>query len=107
MAKLQAKANILLALYSHVAHDLERTRAEARTEADLLRGILADVRGDLESTQQQLAYARAERDAEHQRAEHLASDLAHLQRQHDVVLSSTSWRITAPVRAAARIAKRQ
>jgi hypothetical protein len=107
MAKLRAKANLLLALYSHVAQDLELARAEARIEADLLRRQLAGLHGELESAQQQHAHARAERDSARQQVERLTSDLAHRQRQYDVILSSTSWRITAPVRAVARIATRQ
>jgi hypothetical protein len=36
----------------------------------------------------------------------VTSDLAQSQRQCDLILQSTSWRMTAPVRVLARIAKR-
>jgi hypothetical protein len=120
MAKLQAKANLLLALYSHVAHDLEHTRAEAaeaRTEADLLRRQLADVRREFEQAHRHLGEARADVERVHGQLNYMlqerdrlmvrAHELEQLQQQHDALLNSTSWRITAPIRAVARIAKRQ
>ena len=113
MAKLQAKANLLLALYSHVAQDLEHSRAEV----DLLRKELADVRRELEQAHRHLGEARADVERVHGQLTHMlqerdrltvrAHELEQLQQQHAALLNSTSWRITAPIRAVARIAKRQ
>jgi hypothetical protein len=113
MAKLQAKVSLLLALYSHVSHDFERSSAEA----DLLRKELADVRGELEQAHRHLGEARADVERVHGQLNHMlqerdrltvrAHELEQLQQQHDALLNSTSWRITAPIRAVARIVKRQ
>jgi hypothetical protein len=113
MAKLQAKANLLLALYSHVSHDLERSRVEVA----LLRKELADIRRECEQAHRRLGEARGDVERVHgqlnlllQERDRLAvraHELEQLQQQHDALLNSTSWRITAPVRAVARIAKRQ
>ena len=113
MAKLQAKVNLLLALYSHVSHDLERSSAEA----DLLRKELADIRREFEQAHRHLGEARADVERVHGRLNHMlqerdrltlrAHELEQLQQQHDALLNSTSWRITAPIRAVARIVKRQ
>jgi hypothetical protein len=121
MAKVQAKADLLLALYSHASDDLERMRAEAdhlrsraaddlgraRAEADSLRRELADVRREFSGAhkemgrlQRELAETRHERDLLTQRS-------AQLQQQHEALLASTSWRVTAPIRVAARAMKRQ
>ena len=142
MAKVQAKANLLLALYSHASDELERMRAEvddlrshatrdlegARAEADSLRRKLADVRSELANARGELADARGELADAHREFADARKDLervqrelgetrhardrsternSRLQQQHDALLASTSWRITAPIRAVARIAKRQ
>jgi len=109
-ARAQARSNLLLALYSHVSHDLEQRRAEA----DRLRLELGALRGEFEQTRGHLVEARAEVERVHgqlnqtlNERDRLAVRSAELQRQYDAVVSSTSWRITAPVRALTRVMKRQ
>jgi hypothetical protein len=99
MANVEAKANLLLALYSHAAHELELIRAEA----DRLRGELADVRRDFEIAD------KARKDVERTYLkfhEQMTGRVAQLEQEHAAILGSTSWRITAPVRAAVRMVKR-
>src|SRR4051794_10467917 len=107
MAKVQAKADLLLALYSHASDDVERMRAEAdrfrsraaegleheRAESDRLRRELAGVHKEFADAckemgrlQQELAATRRERDLLTQRS-------AELQRQHEALFASTSWRV--------------
>jgi hypothetical protein len=62
LAKINARANLLLALYAHVSHDLEQS----------------------------------------ERSTLLATEL---QERLDDILNSTSWRLTAPLRALARLVK--
>jgi hypothetical protein len=121
MAKVQAKADLLLALYSHASDELERVRAEAdrfrsraaedleheRAESDRLRREVAGVRGEfadackeMERLQQELAATRHERDLLTQRS-------TQLQQQHEALLASTSWRVTAPIRVVTRAMKRR
>jgi uncharacterized protein (DUF3084 family) len=109
MARLQARSNLLLALYSHAAHDLERTRVEA----DTLRNELAEVRRDFEMAHRQLGEARDEVERVHRELgetrnerDRLAERAAQLQQQLAAVIASTSWRITAPIRAVTRATKR-
>src|SRR2546423_796684 len=105
-ARTQARANLLLALYSHVSHDLEQTRADG----DLVRSHLSDTRREFEA---QLSAVRSELELARKEVERLhwqlhetnnerqrvSERLAHLEQEHAAVLSSTSWRITAPIRA--------
>jgi len=107
--RTQAKTNLLLALYSHVAHDLELRQAEA----DRLRLELGAIRGEFEQTQRHLGEARAEVERVHgqlnqtmNERDRLAVRADQLQLQHDAVVNSASWRITAPVRALTRVVKR-
>jgi hypothetical protein len=109
VTRAKARANLLLALYSHVAHDLEQTRAEA----DRLRLELGALRGHFEETRRHLGEARAEVEGVHSQLnqtmnerDRLAVRVAELQQQHDAVVASTSWRITAPIRAVTRVMKR-
>jgi len=108
-ARAEARANLLLALYSHVSHDLEQTRAEA----DHLRLELGAVRGEFDGTRRHLGEARAEVERVHSQLnqtmnerDRLALRVAELQQQHDAIVASTSWRITAPIRALTRLMKR-
>jgi len=107
--RAKAKANLLLALYSHVSHDLEQTRADA----DRLRLELGALRGDFEQASRLLGEARAEVERVHgelnrttNERDRLAMRIAELQQQHDATVNSTSWRITAPIRALTRVIKR-
>ena len=130
-ARREAKANLLLALYSHASHDLELSR----DDANRLRDELADVRKDCEQASgrlreadrqfqevngqsreadRQLADARKEMERLHRQLgdvlnerDRLAEGNAQLQQQHDALRASTSWRATAPIRAMARLIKRQ
>ena|ERR1043165_89742 len=109
MARAQAKTNLLLALYSHVAHDLELRQAEI----DRLRRELAALRGEFELTYRHLGEARTEVERVHgqlnqtmNERDRLAVRGDQLQQQHDAVLASASWRITAPIRALTRMMKR-
>ena len=99
-ARLEAKANLLLALYSHASHDLERTRAEAAR----LRGELTEAHTARDQARMEVERVRGEMGTELNR---LAGRTAHLQEQHDAVLNSTSWRMTAPIRAVTRLMRRQ
>jgi septal ring factor EnvC (AmiA/AmiB activator) len=108
-ARASAKANLLLALYSHVSHDLEQTRAEA----DRLRLELGAVRGEFDQTRRHLGEARAEVERVHgqlnqttNECDRLAVRIAELQQQLDALVNSTSWRITAPIRALTRVIRR-
>jgi predicted RNase H-like nuclease (RuvC/YqgF family) len=110
MARAQAKTNLLQALYSHVSHDLEQTRAEANR----LRLELGALRGEFEQTHRHLGEARAEVERVHGQLNHTLNErdrltvrIQELQQQHDVVMNSTSWRVTAPIRALTRVMKRQ
>ena len=109
VARAQAKMNLLLALYSHVAHDLELRQAEA----DRLRLELGALRGEFERTHRHLGEARAEVERVHDQLnqtmnerDRLAVRADQLQQQHNAVLNSASWRITAPIRALTRVMKR-
>lgn len=99
-ARLQAKANLLLALYSHASHDLERTRGEA----DRLRDELAGARTARERARMEFERVLGETRHELNR---LTERAAQLQERHDTVLNSTSWRMTAPIRAMTRLMRRQ
>jgi hypothetical protein len=99
-ARLEAKANLLLALYSHASHDLERTRAES----EQLRGELTEAQAGRELARMEVERVRGEMQIELNR---LAERAAQLQERHDAVLNSTSWRMTAPIRAVIRSMRRQ
>jgi septal ring factor EnvC (AmiA/AmiB activator) len=109
-ARAQARRNFLLAFYSHVSHDLDQTRAEA----DRLRLELGALRGEFEQTRRHLGEARAEVERVHgqlnqtqNERDRLTVRTAELQQLHDQLVTSTSWRITAPIRALTRVMKRQ
>jgi len=109
MARAQAKTNLLLALYSHAAHDLEQKRAEA----DRLELELGALRGQFEQTHRHLGEARAEVERVHGQLnqtmngrDRLAARADELQQRHDAVLNSASWRVTAPIRALTRVLRR-
>src|SRR3954466_13056999 len=87
-ARAQAKTNLLLALYSHVAHDLE----QKRTEADRLNLELGALRGDFEQTHRHLDEVRAEVERVHgqlnqtiNERDRLAVRADQVQQQHDAV----------------------
>ena len=110
IATATAKTHLLLALYSHVSHDLERTRSEA----DRLRNELTDVRRELDQAERQLGEARDDVTRVHRQLHETLTALdrategaAQLRQQHEALLNSTSWRITAPIRAVTHVAKRQ
>jgi hypothetical protein len=99
MARAQAKINLLLALYSHVAHDLEQKRTEADRLGLELGALLGDARAEVERVHGQLNQTMNERDRLAVRADELLQ-------QHEAVLNSASWRVTAPIRALTRVLKR-
>jgi hypothetical protein len=95
LAQTRARANLLVALYAHVAHDLEqstRERDRLRGEVDQARDELAQARSEIQRLNNELAQSAA-RDME-------------LQQRHAALLDSTSWRVTAPLRALGRLIKR-
>ena len=88
LAQTKAKANLLVALYAHVVHDLE----QSTRERDSLRGELAHGRSELQRLNNELAES--------------AARATELQQRHAALLNSTSWRVTAPLRALGRLVKR-
>src|SRR3954464_15933235 len=109
MARAQAKTNLLLALHSHVAHDLEQKRAEA----DRLNLELGALRGEFEQTHRHLDEVRAEAHRVHgqlnqtiNERHRLALRTDQVQQPHDALLNSASWRITAPIRHVQGVLKR-
>ena len=96
LARTKARANLLMALYAHVAHDLERSTQER----DSLRGELEQARGDLASARSELQRLNSELGQSEARA-------TDLQQRHAALLDSTSWRVTAPLRALGRLVKRR
>jgi hypothetical protein len=96
LAQTKARANLLMALYAHVAHDLERSTHER----DSLRGELEQARGDLASGRSELRRLNSELGQSEARA-------TELQQRHAALLDSTSWRVTAPLRALGRLVKRE
>jgi len=100
-ARLQARANLLLALYSHACQDLERVRLETDR-------LCREVR---QQADRQLAEMRAEVDRVHRdtgsELHRLAERAAQLQERLDAVLNSTSWRMTAPLRVLSRLIGRR
>jgi O-antigen chain-terminating methyltransferase len=102
LAKIKARADLLLALYTHVAHDLEQAQSERerlRDERDQARGELVHARSELRRFNDDLHLARVELGQGTLRA-------AEMQQRYEALLSSTSWRLTAPVRALVRLVKR-
>src|SRR3954467_12980470 len=90
MARAQAKTNLLLALYSHVVHDLEQKRAEA----DRLNLELGALRGEFEQTHRHLGEARAEVERVHGQLnqtmnarDRLAVRAGGLQQPHDAMMN--------------------
>ena len=108
-ARLEAKANLLLALYSHASDELERTRAEA----DDLRGRWAEAENLRRQLRAELEQAREELERVHRKlgearheCDRLTERASQLDKRHQAVLNSTSWRMTAPIRALAGVMKR-
>ena len=83
-AKAQARSDLLFALYTHAAQDLEAVQHDR----DRLLGELVD-------TQRRLADSLGE-----------VRRLTEIEQRHAALLGSTSWRVTAPVRALGRLVKR-
>jgi septal ring factor EnvC (AmiA/AmiB activator) len=122
LAKIRARANLLLALYAHVSHDLEQSHSERdslRGELDRTRAELDQARGKLGRVQGELQHARGELERVHGELSRRDNDLhlsrvelgrstllaTELQQRLDDILNSTSWRLTAPLRALARLVK--
>jgi hypothetical protein len=102
LAKLEARSNLLLALYTHLAHDLEQTQRERdrlNTELAETQNELARARIEIEHRGKVIAHKDAE-------LEHSAARIADMEHRHAVLLSSTSWRVSAPIRALGRLTKR-
>ena len=96
LAQTRAKANLLVALYAHVTHDLE----QLIRERDSLRGELDHARGEA-------AHMRAEVQRLNNELGHSSARATELQQQHAALLNSTSWRVTAPLRALGGLLKRR
>jgi len=96
LAQTRAKANLLVALYAHVTHDLEqliRERDSLRGELDQARGEATHMRAEVQRLNNELGQSSAR--------------TTELQQQHAALLDSTSWRVTAPLRALGRLLKRR
>jgi hypothetical protein len=85
LAQARAKADLLVALYANVTQDLE----QSTRERDGLRGELAEARNEIQRLNDELVRGAARATEQQQR--------------HDALLNSTSWRVTAPLRALARL----
>jgi len=88
LARAKARANLLLVLYTHVTQDLE----QSKRECDSLRADLADARRAIQRLDDEVG--------------HSAARATELQQRHAALLDSTSWRVTAPLRALGRLIKR-
>jgi hypothetical protein len=95
LAQTKARANLLVALYAHVSDDLERVTRER----DQLRGDLEQARGDLAHARSELLRINIELGQSEARS-------ADQRQRHATLLDSTSWRVTAPLRALGRLVKR-
>jgi hypothetical protein len=89
LAQTKARANLLVALYAHATHDLERVTRER----DDVRGELAHARTEIQRLKDELA--------------HSAVRAKQQQQRYAALLESTSWRMTAPLRALVRLFKRE
>ena len=88
LTQAKARANLLLALYANATHDLE----QSKRECDDVRGELAQARGEIHRLSNDLGYVTAR--------------TTELQQRHASLLNSTSWRVTAPLRALGGLIKR-
>jgi hypothetical protein len=84
LTRLQARSDLLLALYMHAARDVEALQ----TDRDRRLAELID-------TQDKLAQALGE-----------IRRLTEIEQRHAALLASTSWRVTAPIRTLGRLMKR-
>jgi hypothetical protein len=93
MAKLRAKVNLLNALLSFSVNERERGQREA-----------AELRRTIDELRRQIDEAdRLHKQSELQRL----NEIEGLRRELDVLIGSTSWRLTAPIRVIGRWLKRQ
>jgi hypothetical protein len=88
LARAKARADLLAALYAHATHDLE----QVTRERDDVRGELARARNEIQRLNDELERSALRAKQQEQR--------------HAALLDSTSWRLTAPLRAFGRLVKR-
>lgn len=88
LVRTEARANLLVALYAHVTHECDRVREER----DQARVELAQARSEIERLGNELGQS--------------AARATELRQRHAAFLDSTSWRVTAPLRALGRLFKR-
>jgi hypothetical protein len=106
LAQTRARADLLMALYAHVAHDLGRVTGER----DGLRAERDQARRELDQARSELDQARREASSEVQRLNNALGQrearIAELQQHHAALLDSRSWRVTAPLRMLGDLFKR-
>jgi predicted O-methyltransferase YrrM len=89
-----------------MARAFETELVAARVEIDSLRGDLERRRAEVDALHGDLEARRAEVDALHGDLEARREEVDALHRETDVLRTSSSWRITGPLRAASRLFKR-
>ena len=99
LAHAKARADLLLGLYAHASHDLKI----AQQECDRLHQELAQVQKERSHSLDQMQAQLARVEAELARSAAYATEL---EAQRLALLASSSWRVTAPIRALGRLAKR-
>ena len=87
-----------------LAAELQQRLEDAHAGLQHLQSELQTKQEELQATETELQHAQAERDNTGDRLARLEVDYQHVAGKLDDVLASTSWRITAPLRATRRLA---